>query len=506
MPDRFQQVVDSGSLDLFVNEYLTGYLDTSEMFDPEDDEGHVEYKWRLVDIPNERLDHLISQMKFRIHEGSGSAIYRIGVKDNGESSGLTASDLFQSTINLMYMTRQLGACLSPESFFRQDNDRFIACFLVTISAVPASASFIGRVAILGDQGSGKTTMIGSIISNDLDDGKGSLRNTTCKFIHELLNGGMTCAACPYFWNSSAGTIEFVDFPGSSKYRKNLLKGLTAKPIDLIIWTSENDSVDDPLRQVVEQQLQIPCIDVRTKCDLEISSSPIQVSTVTGSGLEELRSRIVKTLTLSPPRKSSENLGGLTLFSVQYLWQKTQVVVGGVLERGVLSVGSALCMRSSSHPEFTGIFFIKNIRDSQGRNVHIFSDAGQVCSLGLEISSPFDDSRADSPTASPTLKKRMRPFAILVTPDTPLTFSDRITVRVPRALAAGEKCMLYWRGIRTEAVVCAGACDVLSLQLLRRAEFFGCDFQVLLEVLPGGEVLGAQVIGSVDYSSVVFSEK
>lgn len=36
----------------------------------------------------DRLDHLATQMKFRIKEGHGEAHYRIGVEDNGRPMGL----------------------------------------------------------------------------------------------------------------------------------------------------------------------------------------------------------------------------------------------------------------------------------------------------------------------------------------------------------------------------------------------------------------------------------
>ena len=45
----------------------------------EPQEGNVEYKYMLVNPSEERLHHLTTQLKWRVLEGSGEAIYAIGV-------------------------------------------------------------------------------------------------------------------------------------------------------------------------------------------------------------------------------------------------------------------------------------------------------------------------------------------------------------------------------------------------------------------------------------------
>jgi len=60
---------------------------------PEDDEGSVEYKWRLVNPTTERFAQLVTQMNFRLSEGNGEAIYELGVEDNGRKKGLSPTNL-----------------------------------------------------------------------------------------------------------------------------------------------------------------------------------------------------------------------------------------------------------------------------------------------------------------------------------------------------------------------------------------------------------------------------
>ena len=40
-------------------------------FEKEDDEGNIQYKLKLIKPTEDRLDHLATQMKFRVNEGAG---------------------------------------------------------------------------------------------------------------------------------------------------------------------------------------------------------------------------------------------------------------------------------------------------------------------------------------------------------------------------------------------------------------------------------------------------
>ena len=77
---------------------------------PEDDFGNKEYKWKLIPSyfknVNEKLNKLASQMKYRLYEGNGRAIYLLGVTDTGVSLGLSEYDLYIS-INFIKNTAKI---------------------------------------------------------------------------------------------------------------------------------------------------------------------------------------------------------------------------------------------------------------------------------------------------------------------------------------------------------------------------------------------------------------
>ena len=58
---------------------------------------------KLLSPSTSRFEHLVTQMNWRLKEGSGEAIYEIGVSDDGLLCGLTRNDLESSlqTLNKM---------------------------------------------------------------------------------------------------------------------------------------------------------------------------------------------------------------------------------------------------------------------------------------------------------------------------------------------------------------------------------------------------------------------
>jgi GTPase len=59
----------------------------------ENDNGNTEYKLKFDNPTLDRVDHLTGQMIFRLNEGFGHAVYKIGVMDSGEVYGITLGEV-----------------------------------------------------------------------------------------------------------------------------------------------------------------------------------------------------------------------------------------------------------------------------------------------------------------------------------------------------------------------------------------------------------------------------
>ncbi|KAJ1515554.1 GTP binding protein [Coelomomyces lativittatus] len=76
---------------------------------PEEEVGNIEYKLKLIGKSPERLEQLATQMKWRLTEGNGEALYEIGIADNGQLIGLTPEELEASLITLKNIAEKLSA-------------------------------------------------------------------------------------------------------------------------------------------------------------------------------------------------------------------------------------------------------------------------------------------------------------------------------------------------------------------------------------------------------------
>ncbi|KAI9457597.1 hypothetical protein BJY52DRAFT_1271727 [Lactarius psammicola] len=73
------------------------------------EEGNVEYKLHLISPSPTRFVRLVTQMKWRLLEGGGQAIYELGVADSGALVGLSPDDLRATLNTLRAMAAEIGA-------------------------------------------------------------------------------------------------------------------------------------------------------------------------------------------------------------------------------------------------------------------------------------------------------------------------------------------------------------------------------------------------------------
>lgn len=87
-------------------------VNSNDVLPPENDNGNIEYKAKLINPSPSRLQHLITQMKWRLREGQGEAIYEIGVNDGGALIGLTNTEMEASLDTLRKMALDINATVA----------------------------------------------------------------------------------------------------------------------------------------------------------------------------------------------------------------------------------------------------------------------------------------------------------------------------------------------------------------------------------------------------------
>nr|CAB3250080.1 GTP-binding protein 2 [Phallusia mammillata] len=277
---------------------------------PEEEEGNIEYKLKLINPTSSRLEHLVTQMKWRLQEGQGEAIYKIGVEDNGICSGLTDSEL-ESTMNtLKSMSEKIGADLTTLRK-REVNSEALGIRKqvaeILVRKVPDDQQFLDiRISVLGNADAGKSTLLGVLTHGEHDNGRGRARLNLFRHLHEIQSGRTSCISHEILGFDSKGNvinysesrtaeeicsaaskiITFIDLAGHHKYLKTTIFGLTSHHPDFaVVVVSANRGVAGTTREHLglAMALGVPIIAVVTKMDL----CPTSVSDRACRQLEQL---------------------------------------------------------------------------------------------------------------------------------------------------------------------------------------------------------------------------
>ena len=103
-------------------------------------------------------------MIWRLNEGFGHAIYRVGVEDNGVVQGISEKEMSHTLAVLFYMARNQDAKIIVENVKRGiTDDSFFAEIGIHRNILEGMKQGI-KITMLGCEAAGKSTLIGVLIS------------------------------------------------------------------------------------------------------------------------------------------------------------------------------------------------------------------------------------------------------------------------------------------------------------------------------------------------------
>uniref|UniRef100_A0A7S3DEN1 Tr-type G domain-containing protein n=1 Tax=Palpitomonas bilix TaxID=652834 RepID=A0A7S3DEN1_9EUKA len=262
----------------------------AEALQQEVEEGNCEYKWKLCDPTPERLDKLVSQLKWRIEEGLGEAVYEIGFEDDGTPRGLSDEEMEKSLDTLKHMAAKLD---SHVTVVRTSMGKEGKCAEVLVRHIADMRHFMElRIAVIGNVDAGKSTLIGVLTKGKLDNGRGSARMNVFRYRHEAENGRTSAISLQIMgldakgdvvnysslrdpsWSEiaekSSKILTFVDLAGHEKYIKTTMFGMTAHVPDYaMVMVGGNMGVTKMTKEHLglALALKIPFYIVITKIDI-----------------------------------------------------------------------------------------------------------------------------------------------------------------------------------------------------------------------------------------------
>uniref|UniRef100_A0A3P8TXU7 GTP binding protein 2b n=1 Tax=Amphiprion percula TaxID=161767 RepID=A0A3P8TXU7_AMPPE len=379
---------------------------------------------KLVNPTQYRFEHLATQLKWRLQEGRGEAVYQIGVEDNGLLVGLTEPDMKASLKTLKRMA-----------------EKGVQLILVQFLDL--------RVAVLGNVDSGKSTLLGVLTQGELDNGRGRARLNLFRHLHEIQTGRTSSISfeilgfnsrgevvnysesrtAEEICESSSKMITFIDLAGHHKYLKTTIFGLTSYCPDFaMLVVSANTGIAGTTREHLglAMALKVPIFIVVSKVDLcfrgtvertvrqlervlkqpgcnkvpMVVSNPddavtaaqqftqsacitpiFTLSSVSGESLDLLKVFLNILPPLSNSKEQEELMQQLTEFQVDEIYSVPDVgtVVGGTLYSGVCREGERLVVGPTDEGRFLRL---KVGSIQRNRSACRVLRAGQAATLAL----------------------------------------------------------------------------------------------------------------------------
>ncbi len=266
----------------------------------EEKNGSVEFKSQLsrdIHLADEnRKDSLAAQMKYRIMSGDGEATYVVGVTDDGTITGLERDKFKESIDVLSFLASEVDAHIDDVSTWNETNDagenRIVG--LVTILNGPETQGNTNNLIVgtAGHVDHGKSTLIGSLVTGESDDGDGGTRAYLDVQPHEVdrgLSADLSYAAYGFsdgevnhmnnpnrnsdrskIVEESDKVISFVDTVGHEPWLRTTIRGLVGQRIDYGLLAV---AADDGITQTTREHLglliatELPLIVAITKTDM-----------------------------------------------------------------------------------------------------------------------------------------------------------------------------------------------------------------------------------------------
>ena len=165
-------------------------------------------------------------MKFRLSEGGGRCLYEVGVLDNGHPEGLPAGEMAETLHTLRSMAATLGA---EVRVLKQGGGVRGEVAEVEVVASPPPPWTDVRVAVIGSEQSGKSTLVGVLCTGKRDNGRGSARMNVFRHRHEVETGCTSSLSSQLLGFSAAGEVlngSRVGSPSPSAFSSHSWSSIT----------------------------------------------------------------------------------------------------------------------------------------------------------------------------------------------------------------------------------------------------------------------------------------
>jgi elongation factor 1-alpha len=265
----------------------------------EEEGGNVEFKTRLtrdVHLGDGRMESLVAQLRHRVLSGDGEALYVVGVTDEGGIAGI-APDEFSETMDVLsLLAEEADAHIEDVETWSggdgpADEDGLVGLVTVREGAMLDTDDEHIVVGTAGHVDHGKSTLVGSLVTGQADDGEGGTRSFLDVQPHEMERGLSADLSYGVYGFDDDGPIRmdnphrksdrarvvresdrlvsFVDTVGHEPWLRTTIRGLVGQKLDYGLLTVAAD--DGPTKTTREHlgillATDLPTVVALTKID------------------------------------------------------------------------------------------------------------------------------------------------------------------------------------------------------------------------------------------------
>jgi elongation factor 1-alpha len=269
----------------------------------ERDGGAIEFKERLtreLHLSDGRMESLVAQLRHRVLSGDGEATYVVGVTDDGGLAGI-APEAFSETMDVLsLLAEEADAHIADvETWSAGADGDGDAAGLVGLATVREGGMFATDddhlvIGTAGHVDHGKSTLVGSLVTGQADDGQGGTRGFLDVQPHEVERGlsadlsyavyGFAEGATdpvrmdnPHRKSDRARIVEeadrlvsFVDTVGHEPWLRTTIRGLVGQKLDyglLVVAADDGPTATTREHLGILLATELPTIVAITKTDV-----------------------------------------------------------------------------------------------------------------------------------------------------------------------------------------------------------------------------------------------
>ena len=265
----------------------------------EEEGGRIEFKTRLsraIHLADGRMESLAAQLRHRVLSGDGEALYVVGVTDEGGIAGISPAEFSESMDVLSLLAEEADAHIGDVETWSAGDGSAEEAGLVGLATVREGAMLETDdehvvVGTAGHVDHGKSTLVGSLVTGEADDGEGGTRSFLDVQPHEVERGlsadlsyavygfdddGPVRMDNPHRKSDRARVVEeadrlvsFVDTVGHEPWLRTTIRGLVGQKLDYGLLAVAAD--DGPTQTTREHlgillAMDLPTIVAVTKVD------------------------------------------------------------------------------------------------------------------------------------------------------------------------------------------------------------------------------------------------